>query len=140
LSQLVSELFSSCFANRDFKTARIRQTTTNPCKIGQIRQKFRQKLGVCQNYFLPFRPLSNPPEFFRSGGENRHLATLASNKRLRIKAENSAGSIPGLENRGIGSFGVFAGEREDSIQKSRNQFRSRPQFFGRKKQQHAKKC
>jgi hypothetical protein len=63
------------YANRYSKTARIRQTRqtkTNPCKIGQI----RQKLGVRQKYFLPARRLSNQPEFCKSGGENHHLATL----------------------------------------------------------------
>jgi hypothetical protein len=32
---------------------------------------------VGQNYFMPVRRLSNPPELCKSGGENRHLATLA---------------------------------------------------------------
>jgi hypothetical protein len=35
-----------------------------------------QKLGTRQKYFLPARQLSNPPELLKSGGENRHLATL----------------------------------------------------------------
>jgi hypothetical protein len=67
-------------ANRDSKTARIRQTETNPCKIGQI----CQKLGVRQKYFLPARRLSNSPEFCKSDGENRHLATLRHLALLRV--------------------------------------------------------
>jgi hypothetical protein len=45
------------------------QNWSNPPEI-------RQKLGTCQKYFLPARQLSNPPELSKSGGENRHLATL----------------------------------------------------------------
>jgi hypothetical protein len=69
------------FANIDSKTARIRQTKPKPCKIGQI----RQKLAVRQKYFLPARRLSNPPEFCKSGGENRHLATLLNTMQLEVK-------------------------------------------------------
>jgi hypothetical protein len=46
------------FANTDSKTARIRQirqTKTNPCKIGQDPPEIRQKLGARQKYFLPAR-------------------------------------------------------------------------------------
>jgi hypothetical protein len=46
------------FANTDSKTARIRQirqTKTNPCKIGQNPPEIRQKLGARQKYFLPAR-------------------------------------------------------------------------------------
>jgi hypothetical protein len=46
------------------------QNWSNPPEI-------RQKLGVNQKYFLPARQLSNRPEFCKSGGENRHLATLS---------------------------------------------------------------
>jgi hypothetical protein len=45
------------------------QNWSNPPEI-------RQKLGVRQKYFLTARRLSNPPAFGKSGGENRHLATL----------------------------------------------------------------
>jgi hypothetical protein len=45
------------------------QNWSNPPEI-------RQKLAVRQKYFLPARRLSNPPEFCKSGRENRHLATL----------------------------------------------------------------
>jgi hypothetical protein len=47
------------------------QNWSNPPEI-------RQKLGTRQKYFLPARQLSNPPELSKSGGENRHLATLQS--------------------------------------------------------------
>jgi hypothetical protein len=61
------------FANIDSKTARIRQTKPKPCKIGQIRQKSARNWQSARNIA---RRLSNPPEFCKSGGENRHLATL----------------------------------------------------------------
>jgi hypothetical protein len=41
-----------------------------------IPPEIHQKLGTCRKYFLPARQLSNPPELSKSGGENRHLATL----------------------------------------------------------------
>jgi hypothetical protein len=41
------------FANRDSKTARIRQTKTNPCKIGQIRQKSARNKEPARNIFCP---------------------------------------------------------------------------------------
>jgi hypothetical protein len=50
-------------------------------------------LGVYQKYFLPARRLSNPPEFCKSGGENRHLATLAS-----AQQANSRGNALAEEN------------------------------------------
>jgi hypothetical protein len=63
------------------------QNWSNPPEI-------RQKLGVRQKYFLPARRLSNPPEFCKSGGENRHLATLlscqAGSGRLQFPKERAA--------------------------------------------------
>jgi hypothetical protein len=46
----------SFFANRDSKTARIHQnpqTKTNPCKIGQIRQKSARNKESARNIFCP---------------------------------------------------------------------------------------
>jgi hypothetical protein len=40
-------------------------------------------LGACQKYFLTARQLSNLPEFPKSEGENRHLATLVAAERER---------------------------------------------------------
>jgi hypothetical protein len=40
----------------------IRQIKMRLCRIGQI----RQKMGVCQKYFLPARRLSNPPELSKT--------------------------------------------------------------------------
>jgi hypothetical protein len=45
------------------------QNWSNPPEI-------RQKLAARQKYFLPASQLSNLPELCKSGGENRHLATL----------------------------------------------------------------
>jgi hypothetical protein len=45
------------------------QNWSNPLEI-------HRKLGARQKYFLPARQLSNPPELSKSGGKNRHLATL----------------------------------------------------------------
>jgi hypothetical protein len=80
------------FANRDSNPARIRQIRqpkTNPCKIGQI----RQKLGVRQKYFLPARQLSNLPEF-SNADLYRHFCTIPSVK----QATFSDGSIDGYKN------------------------------------------
>jgi hypothetical protein len=45
-----SKLF---FANKGSKTARIRQTKTNPYKIGQIRQKSARNWESARNIFCP---------------------------------------------------------------------------------------
>jgi hypothetical protein len=62
--------------NRPDKNTTI-QNWSNPPEI-------RQKLRVRQKYFLPARQLSNPPELSKSGGENRHLATLQQTNCRRI--------------------------------------------------------
>jgi hypothetical protein len=49
------------------------QNWSNPPEI-------RQKLGARQKSFLPARRLSIPPELSKSGGENRHLATVEEKK------------------------------------------------------------
>jgi hypothetical protein len=41
------------FANKDSKTAKIRQTKTNPCKIYQIRQKSARNWETTGNIFCP---------------------------------------------------------------------------------------
>jgi hypothetical protein len=55
------------FANRDSKTARIRQTKTNLCKIGQIRQKSARNLESARNIFCP-------PDDFQIGQNFANLA------------------------------------------------------------------
>jgi hypothetical protein len=50
-------------------------------------------LETRQKYFLPARQLSNPPELSKSGGENRHRATLRLSC-LKVKLRSSI-SLPG---------------------------------------------
>jgi hypothetical protein len=58
--------------------SQIHQTKKKPVKIWSNPPEIHQKLRARQKYFLPARQLSNLPEFPKSGGENRHLATLAA--------------------------------------------------------------
>jgi hypothetical protein len=71
-------------------------------------------------------------------GEFPQFSTRFQESLASLGLEISAGPIPGRVDSGIDSFGVFVGEREDSIHKSEKRFRTR--FPGGNSQNHAKTC
>jgi hypothetical protein len=61
------------FANGYYKTARI---LPDPPDKKEPVQNWSNPPEIRQKYLLPARRFSNPPDFLKSGKENRHLATL----------------------------------------------------------------